>query len=43
MEIFDYRALGLPPIPNQAHLEMLQLCITTSTGIAVGGGLMVKF
>ena len=43
MEVFDYRALGLPPIPNSACLYMLQLCITTSTGIAVGGGLMVKF
>lgn len=43
MEVFDYRALGLPPIPNRACLYMLQLCITTSTGIAAGGGLMVKF
>lgn len=43
VEVFDYRALGLPPIPNQACLWMAQLCITTSTGAAVGGGLMVKF
>lgn len=41
MDNIAWDALGLPPIPNSACLEMLQFCITTSTGVCIGDGLMV--
>lgn len=37
-EIFDWSGLGLPEVPNDACLWMLQLASTTTTGTVRGGG-----
>lgn len=37
----DWSALGLPPIPNDACLMMIELCGTTSTGVVLGTGKIV--
>jgi hypothetical protein len=35
---FDWAQLGLPEVPNDACLQLLMCCITTSTGTLRGGG-----
>ncbi len=35
-EVFDWAQLGLPEIPNNACLQMIMLCGTTSTGTVRG-------
>lgn len=40
-EIFDWAALGLPEVPNDACLWLLQLASTTTTGTVRGGGKLV--
>lgn len=37
-EVFDWAQLGAPEIPNDACLQLLMVCITTSTGTLRGGG-----
>lgn len=37
-EVFDWAQLGLPEIPNDACLQIVMVCITTSTGTLRGGG-----
>ena len=37
-ETFDWATLGLPEVPNDACLQALMVCITTSTGTLRGGG-----
>lgn len=37
-ETFDWAQLGLPEIPNDACLQVVMLCGTTSTGTVRGGG-----
>lgn len=37
-ETFDWAQLGLPSVPDDACLEMLMLCATTSTGTVRGQG-----
>ncbi len=41
-EVFDWAALGLPEVPNDACLMMVQLCSTTSTGTVRGGGKLAQ-
>jgi len=38
---FDWSALGLPVIPNDACLFFIEVCGTTSTGIVQGGGKII--
>lgn len=35
---FDWAQLGMPEVPNDACLQLLMCCITTSTGTLRGGG-----
>ena len=37
----DWSALGLPVVPNDACLTMIELCGTTSTGIVLGNGKII--
>jgi hypothetical protein len=37
-ETFDWAQLGLPEVPNQSCLQIIMLCITTTTGTLRGGG-----
>lgn len=37
-ETFDWAILGLPEVPNNACLQLIQLCSTTTTGTVRGGG-----
>ena len=37
-EAYDYAALGLPEVPNNACLQLIVLCSTTSTGTVRGQG-----
>lgn len=37
-ETYDWAQLGFPEIPNDACLQTLMVCITTSTGTLRGGG-----
>lgn len=41
-DISPWDRLGLPPIPNKAHLMLYANTITTSTGVANGDGLLVQ-
>ena len=38
MEVFDWAALGLPNVPNDACMQLVALCTTTSTGAVRGFG-----
>lgn len=37
-QTFDWAQLGLPEVPNDACLQFIMCCITTSTGTLRGGG-----
>lgn len=37
-ETFDWAALGLSEVPNDACLQLIELCSTTTTGAVRGGG-----
>jgi hypothetical protein len=37
-ESFDWAVLGMPEVPNDACLQLVMLCSTTSTGTVRGGG-----
>ncbi len=37
-EVFDWAALGVTEVPNDACLQLVELCSTTTTGTVRGGG-----
>lgn len=37
-EVYDWAALGMPEVPNDSCLSLIQICSTTSTGTVRGGG-----
>ena len=37
-EIYDWAQLGVPEVPNDACLQLIELCSTTTTGTVRGGG-----
>ena len=37
-EAYDWAQLGAPEVPNDACLQLIMMCITTSTGTLRGGG-----
>jgi hypothetical protein len=37
-EVYDWAQIGLAEVPNDACLELIQLCSTTTTGTVRGGG-----
>lgn len=39
-EVFDWASLGLPDIPNDSCLQLVELCSTTTTGAVRGSGKM---